>query len=284
MKASEFDKAIKDQVKKVGHIAPANVTWDINKSWNKLSELLKQASPKTLVWYFSLAASVSMLMANATLINNEWEDILPASSMSLVSNASSPITSVPTQPTVELTTIRPSRFPFVDAKAVKSLPTIKSIQNRAEFVKMEQPASELTSKNEKVAIRPNFHTGISASGLRLSAELMVIANKKIHNSSLGMSLEMNSQHFNSLNQETIFSSRSQQALYINMVVLGGKAKRPWSARIGTPLWQTNPTDSTAPMIKMNYQTKVGQRVYIGPEVIVSKGFRQVYPGICISFG
>jgi hypothetical protein len=284
MKANEFDNKIKDQVKKIEHTAPTNVTWDINKSWDKISQLLKQASPKSLVWYFCTAASVSMVMANVSLIDYEWEDQMPKSSRALESPILKSTTTVLYQLADEPTLPPSYQVILVNSKSVAPLRTHNPIDPHADLIPLVQPISISDTEVVKASFKPQLNTAFATSGFRLSGELMLITNKKINNALLGMSLEMTSQIFNSARQETALSSRTQQALYMNMVVLNDKAKRPWSARIGTPLWQTNPGDSTAPMIKMNYQTRIGKRVHIGPEVIFSKGFKQVCPGISLSFG
>lgn len=284
MKANEFDKKIKDQVKKVEHTSPTYVTWDINKSWDKVSELLKQASPKSLVWYLSLAASVSMVMANVSLIDDEWSEGKPQSSMQPETTTLSD--NIPKLERAEElpSPIQSDPFMIVSPKMITAIPTIKLAKTQAIFVPLVEYTSEPQKAFQKAYFKPQLNAGITTSGARFSGELMLITNKKINNASLGMSLEMSSQVLNNLRQESALSHQSRQSLYVNMIVLNDKAKRPWSARIGTPLWQTNPSDSTAPMIKMNYQTKLGKRMYIGPEVIISKGFNHVYPGISLSFG
>ncbi|MEQ9301755.1 MAG: hypothetical protein RIF33_24455 [Cyclobacteriaceae bacterium] len=284
MKANEFDKKIKDQVKKVEHAVPTHVTWDINKSWDKLSQLLKQASPKSLVWYLSLAASVSMVMANVSLIDYEWSDDMPEHSIqpktSLLSNNISELElAEELQPPTQS-----DPFMVVNPKTVTAIPTITLAQTQANFTPLIQHISEPRNAFQKSYFKPQLNASITTSGARFSGELILITNKRIKNASLGMSLEVSSQIFNTLRQEAALSNQSRQSIYMNMVVLNDQGKRPWSARIGTPLWQTNPSDSTAPMIKMNYQTKLGKRMYIGPEVIISKGFNHVYPGISLSFG
>lgn len=284
MKANEFDKKIKDQVKKVEHTAPTYVTWDINKSWDKVSELLKQASPKSLVWYLSLAASVSMVMANVSLIDHEWSEGKPQSSMQPETTTLNDNISALERAEELPSPIQSAPFITVNPKMVTAIPTIKLAETQAIFVPLVEYTSEPQKAFQKAYFKPQLNAGITTSGARFSGELMLITNKKINNASLGMSLEMSSQVLNNLRQESALSHQSRQSLYVNMIVLNDKAKRPWSARIGTPLWQTNPSDSTAPMIKMNYQTKLGKRMYIGPEVIISKGFNHVYPGISLSFG
>ncbi len=284
MKANEFDKKIKGQVKKVEHTAPSYVTWDINKSWDKISQLLKQASPKSMVWYLSLAASVSMVMANVSLVDYEWKSQAPKPRMQ------SKLANLNTETPIVNTTENQSGhaqsdlYMVVNPKKVSAIPTITLAQTQADFIPLARYSSALQDASSRVSFKPLLATGITTSGARFSGELMVITNHRIKNASLGMSLEMSSQIINGIDREASASNQSRQTLYMNMVVLNDQARRPWTARIGTPLWQTNSGDSTAPMIKMNYQTKVGRRIYIGPEIIFTKAFKQVYPGISLSFG
>ncbi len=284
MKANEFDKKIKGQVKKVEHIAPTHVTWDINKSWDKISQLLKQASPKSMVWYLSLAASVSMVMANVSLMDYRWENQAPKPSIQpKLTNLNTVVL-----PTVQQVEKQPSHaqsdlYMMVIPKKVSAIPTITLAQTQADVIPLAGYSSALQDSPPRVSFKPLLTTSIATSGARFSGELMVITSHRIKNASLGMSLEMSSQ-INGIGREAPASNQSRQTLYMNMVVLNDQARRPWTARIGTPLWQTNAGDSTVPMIKMNYQTKVGKRIYIGPEVIFTKAFKQVYPGISLSFG
>lgn len=282
MKANEFDKKIKDQLRKVEQTRPSDVVWDINKSWDKLALLLKQASPKSIVWYFSLAASVSMVMANVSLFTYDWSRPEIQEQEKLAINTSfKPKAQYAESKQIDATTSSPHQLLSVNSKGADDIPAINH-GNVPKFIPQATVYRNGKMRNQSFA--PRLNTGMGPSGVKLSGELIFISHKNIKNVNLGMSLEMNSHFFTSQNKETGISNRSQHAVYMNMVVINDNAKRPWSARIGTPIWQTNGADSSASMLKMNYQTKVGRKLHIGPELIFTKGFKQVYPGISLSFG
>jgi hypothetical protein len=284
MKANEFDKKIKAQAKKVEHTLPTGIVWDINKSWNQIAQMLKHANPKSFVWYFSLAASISMVMANTGLITSTWKR---PEAETITSLEDSPLSTIKINPSPSA--IQPSIHDSIQIKLVnsKDVVALPSISSKLVYADINPPSASNGQRDSQYTIgrfKPILNAGMNRSGVRLSCELMFITNKTIKNASIGMSLEMNTQFFTNLPQEAALLNYSHHALYMNVVVLNESAKRPWSARIGTPLWQSNNRDDNAPALKMNYQTKIGKRVFIGPEIIFSKGFKQVYPGISLSFG
>ncbi|MEM8893999.1 MAG: hypothetical protein AAGC88_05440 [Bacteroidota bacterium] len=285
MKANEFDKKIKEQVKQVENTKPKFTKWDIDRSWDKLSQMLKQASPKSLVWYFSLAASVSMVMANTQLMQDIWE---PIEDELIAEPKYTDISSKLIEESDIKSTIRlSSNIVFVDNIKNRTLTYNTAIPSST--LALNVPYQRTSVSEEKVQnqvnISPRISSSANQSGITLGTELRLLSNKTIGKARLGMSIEaVAGLNRYSRSAEQMVSQPVVGAVYANLVVVNDKSKRPWSASIGSPIIQTPIDNELRPMIKLNYQTRLAPKLYVGPEIIVTRQFSKVYPGITLSFG
>lgn len=284
MKAKTLDKQIKDQVKKVAHLPPVGVSWNIDQSWDKIARLLRQAHPKSILWYCSLAASISLVMANVSLLPDQWSEEAHHVQESTFALMDLPQAPKSRAATTHLPESKDPVFSAIHPKKIQSYGGITHIPSHGPVALPATSNVHHTKATGKVTLIPRLYTGINAAGVGLSGELIVSTNKKINTASLGMSVELNTHFLNHSGRENMATNLTRQSVYMNMVLINTQAKRPWSARIGTPLWQTEAHDSGAPVIKVNYQTTLGKKIQIGPELIFTKGFKKVYPGITLSFG
>ncbi|GEM_PF-4584365 len=285
MKANEFDKKVKNHVKQVEHATPKHVKWDIDRSWDKISQLLKQASPKSIIWYFSLAASVSMVMASTQLIKDIFEPVETDIEVGQ-DNTNTEVASYSDTPTSRPDPIKSLMYlePVAARKIAYTL--VEPSDLHKIDIKTVSLSSSTPTSHKQIHVKPRFSTSASTRGFFAGAELRVLSNQSIRNTRLGFGLEAIADLSSFANQEENNSKLpATNALYASLLLVNDKSKRSWNASIGTPVIQSVTDDNKLkPMLKLNYQTKLTPWLYIGPEVIITRQFKKIYPGITLSFG
>lgn len=63
MEKKKLSHIVQDKIKEVENKIVPGVTWDKQKSWEKIKEVLTSKNKQLIMWYFATAASVSILVA-----------------------------------------------------------------------------------------------------------------------------------------------------------------------------------------------------------------------------
>ncbi|MEL6562241.1 MAG: hypothetical protein AAFQ94_28980, partial [Bacteroidota bacterium] len=63
MEKKKLSHIVQDKIKEVEHKIIPGVTWDKQKSWDKIKDILASKNKQLIMWYFATAASISILVA-----------------------------------------------------------------------------------------------------------------------------------------------------------------------------------------------------------------------------
>lgn len=286
MKARQFDKEIKTQVVKAEKKGTPTFAWDQDKTWEKIKSTISSSKGKAIMLYFSMAASVSILVGS----NIPWSDILPvleqpktlqiaskAKEVELIGPAISPL-GVPKIAIEHVAAPNPTEQ-IHEHEVMRSLANEQDQEISLDLQVTSYPAYT----KETIKIRPfgGFQGGIQGMNFSVGiAAWKSLPNSTVGVDQIGVSLEF--RHLlNHWQPAETFKPAANQTLFLNAMV--GK-EEVWTLGVGyNLLMQKNqPQDTQA--VKIYYQRKINKVMQVGPEVIFSANFRQVYPGISFTFG
>ncbi len=288
MNAKEFDKKLQKKVVKAEKSMPPSAGWDLEKSWQMIMAGIKSGSGKAFYWYLALAASVSMVCAGGLSLQQWMAPGQPKEQLPQIKGktAIAIVTPEVQQPQMEqqiperLTRIQPIQT--VQGHLNSTPVALKPVF----YKKSIQPEAQLAVLTKKAQLHPELRLNLSTHNWQVSPELYLkkTVSSKALISHFGISFEPRIGYNFSGMENRSGNPKVDWSVYLNAVIGNDQAPRPWLLKVGyTPINAQN----AAPIqqaFKVNYQIQLKKHWYIGPEIILTQGFRKAYPALTVSFG
>ncbi len=302
MNDKQLDQAFQ---KKVDHVQKHNgihVFWDKEGIWKRIQKALEDSArgSKMIAWYTVMAASVSLLVAssvnfvnyNFDFLNQEQEiteviseplNMEKSESRAEVYYASLPADSmiIPVRSRQVFTLLEDTNFTVVD-KLPEKTNRVKS------FTRLT--AEDIAKSKFNPALKFSLTGGLSANSRFISPKIdlgvKINLSKMPHvqkNLFVGSSIQI----LQNINPEQGTTKRLSKGYFIktayeNERIENGKRKS-WSTGVE---YLIHSDDDSLPgnTLKVFYNHSIHGRLKIGPEVMFTKDFKKVYPGITLALG
>lgn len=292
--------------KKVDHVQKhngINVFWDKTGVWKKIQKALEDSTggPKMIAWYSVMAASVSLLVASAVSFANYDLDFLNTTQPEVAELVSEPLNlETPVVKAAVYYASLPADSMIIPVRSRQVL----SFQEDATFTvadRLPEKTSKFKSftrltaddlaKNKFVpALKFHFAGGLSANsrfitpkvdlGVKINLSRMSDVKKSLF---VGSSIQI----LRNISPEQGLSKRLSKGYFIktayeNERIENGKRKS-WSTGVE---YLIHSDDDSLPgnTLKVFYNHSIHGRLKIGPEVMFTKDFKKVYPGITLALG
>ena len=294
-----------DFQKKVEHVQKHNgihVFWNKEGVWKKIQKALEDSpnGPKMIAWYTVMAASVSLLVASTVnFVNYDYELFNAEDAKEIVKVESSDFKKSPTASTVYYSALpADSMIIPVRSRQVQSLATayvehtIDRLPVADEKLRSVTRMSTESLQQSKFNQNVKFHIsgGIGANtrfiapkidlGLKINLTRSSNVRKSLF---LGSSIQL----MRSINSEQGSNSRFSKGYFLksayeNERYENGKLKS-WSTGAEL-LIHSNDDSLPGNSLRVFYNRSIYGRLRIGPEVLFTKDFKRVYPGITLALG
>ncbi len=303
MNDKQLDQAFQKKVDHVQKHNGINVFWDKEGVWKRIQKALEDSTsgPKMIAWYTVMAANISLLVASAVNLVNYDVDFLNA-----------------TEPTVAELVIEPLNLDAPVTKAAvyyTSLPAdsmtipvrsrqVLSLEEEASFSVVDRlpekrnkfqsftrlTAEDLAKSKFTPALKFHIAGGLSTNSRLISPKLDLGVKINLSRmSDVKKSLFVGSSiHFlQNINLEQGSTKGLSKGYFIktayeNERIVNGKRKS-WSTGAE---YLIHSDDDSLPgnTLKVFYNHSIYGRLKIGPEVMFTKDFKKVYPGITLALG
>jgi len=301
MNNKRLDKTFQQKVEHVQKHNGIHVFWNKEGVWKRIQKALEDSagSPKMIAWYAAMAASVSLLVAsslsfdqlNFDFLQKEEVEEEKASVSFVKSDENAEIVRLISLPADQTTLPIRSRQKSM-LQASQKIDLLKKLPEQKK--KFLYSRIDLARKS-KTAFRPKFRVklvgGISANskyvtpridfGVAMDVSKTEAIKKRLF---VGTSVQF-IKPFNGGEQtrsNSLPASYFVKSTYESERFEGGK-RRGWSAGAE---YLIHSKDDSLPnqMLKVFYSRSIMNKVKIGPEVMFTKGFKKVYPGITLAVG
>lgn len=277
-KVDKIDRIVKSKLEVLNFSPPPESNWDKNVSWKIIKNKLASSNKTLVVWGFSVAASISMLIA----ANITWE-------MGLVVDPSETIQEqsvILIAPEQKVIKPQPSAKEIIEMKKIKSvysdnvISSTNSVNENSVIEPAFQPVTPLGQLKYVQLISPYFsiHTGTSGTYPNVGFDFKMYSkrkNKINHLMKLGVSTD-----FQRITNET--STKVFPLTFINVGYsrVNEFTEKGWSTQVG---YMINPDSYVYKnkTVKFSLTKRFSRHLKAGPEIIFTNNFRKVYPGITI---
>jgi hypothetical protein len=280
IKGEKIDHIVKSKIEVLDLFPPLGSKWSKNASWRVIQNKLNSTNKTIIIWGFSVAASISMLVAaginlNTSFLLNSNSSAKKEIATLIIPEQKVPIEHSPTKKEIKINAIEKLNHKY-------SVPTIKYINSQ---LALEYSLSPSTSrgretKKNKHEISPNFavHSGSSGTYPSVGFDFKLYSKRKNnikHLMKIGVST-----NFQEINYEA--SSKVLPLTYINVRYsrLNELTNKGWNAQVG---YMVNPDSNVYKnkTVKFSLTKKISKHLRAGPEIIFTNNLRKVYPGISI---
>lgn len=302
MNDKQLDQAFQKKVDHVQKHNGINVFWDKEGVWKKIQKALEDSTkgPKMIAWYTVMAASVSLLVAStANLVNYDFNFL--NREKAIVAEIGEPLNmdAQPSKAVVYYASLPPDSMVIpVRSRQVLSLKeeATFTVANKLpkktnKFTSFKRlTAEDIAKKKFTPALKFHLAGGLSANsrfitpkidlGVKINLSRMPDVKKSLF---VGSSIQL-LQNINPEQGSVKQLSRGYfiKTAYENERIENGKRKS-WSTGVEY-LIHTDDDSLPGNTLKVFYNHSILGRLKIGPEVMFTKDFKKVYPGITLALG
>lgn len=280
IKDKKIDRIVKSKIEVLNLFAPSGSKWSKNASWKVIQNKLSSSNKTVIIWGFSVAASISMLVAASINLNSPLQldpNSIEKKEISTLVFPEQKLSEKHYSPKKE---IKISNIEKLNNKY--TIPTINSTSSQSVLNYVSQPSDSKrreSLKNNSI-ISPYFALHYGSSGTYPSVGLDFKLYSKRKNSIKSLMILGVSTNFQQINSEG--SSKMSTFTYINLgyVHLNELKNKEWNAQVG---YMVNPDSNVYKnkTVKFTLSKKFSKHLRAGPEIIFTDNFRKVYPGISI---
>lgn len=292
MEKKKLSHIVQDKIKEVEHKIIPGVTWDKQKSWDKIKEILATKNKQLIMWYFATAASISILVAasiDTTL--PYFHDFLGSESTTEMVNViipeSNQVNNAPLRTKIDVEEIE-----FKNLPEEKRFLNTTCLKNKIRSIEKSKPVNKGSSYNFSKPFKPQFHLDAQLGGNSVTAINPGLAIDIRHY----LNAEGNKTRYIAIGANTAFIFQLQSennageiypATFINAKYGQAKVKNnkkiEWEIGAGY-LLNPNQVIYNDTTVRFQYTRTITGRLKIGPELILTNNLRKLYPGITLAFG
>ncbi|MFT7037236.1 MAG: hypothetical protein ACJA2S_005780 [Cyclobacteriaceae bacterium] len=280
VKEEKIDRIVKIKIEVLNLFPPLGSKWSKNGSWKVIQNKLSNTNKTVIIWGFSVAASISILVAASINLNTS---ILLDSN----SNEKKEIS------TLVITEQKIHRKHYLTKKEINinaieklnnkyTIPTINSINSQPTFKYSLQPfvSKVRETQQNKNIISPYFalHSGSSGTYPSIGFDFKLYSKNKnnmTHLMKLGIST-----NFQQINYEASSKVFPLTYIHVGYTHINELTNKGWNAQLG---YMVNPDSNVYKnnTVKFTLTKKLSKHLRAGPEIIFTDNLRKVYPGISI---
>ena len=280
IKGEKIDRIVRSKIEVLDLSPPLGSTWSKKASWKVIQNKLGSANKTVIIWGFSIAASVSMLLAASINLNtsifidsNHKEKKEVSTFMIKEQKVSEKHHSVKQR--IGFNTIKK----LDNERRIPSITRITSLPNLESYLQPVISKKSEAKKNVGI-ISPNIsiHSGIRGIYPSLGFDLKLYSKRKnFINHSINLGTSTGFQRINYEGSSNVFPITYIQVGYTRLNELTNKG---WNMQIG---YMTNPDSNVYKnkTMKFTLTKKFSRHIKAGPELIFTNNLSKVYPGISI---
>lgn len=279
IKAEKIDRIVKSKIEVLDLFPILGSKWNKSESWKVIQSKLNSTNKNIIIWGFSIAASISMLVAASINLSTPILDS-DNSIKEEISTLAIPEQIVlekhyPIKKKIKINTIEKlyNKYTITSINSINSQPVLKySLQPSISEGKE-------TQKNTRI-LSPYFalHSGGSGTYPSLGFNLNLYSHRKNninHLVKLGISTSVQR-----IDHEG--SNKVQPFHYINLGYsnINELTDKGWNVQVG---YMMNPDSNVYKnkTVRFTAAKKFSKHLRVGPEIIFTDNLRKVYPGISI---
>ncbi|MGB3467526.1 MAG: hypothetical protein WBA74_19730, partial [Cyclobacteriaceae bacterium] len=268
------------------------VTWDKQKSWEKIREVLTSKNKQLIMWYFATAASISILVAASMETTMpylhkllETETVTETMEATVLPKESSPTTA-------EKVIIETDRIDFkklsVDNKLYSTRCTKKMIEDlETGKIKDRSFIEKPTNRpHGKVMVIPQINgnsVGGVSPGVSVYFRNYLKGNaSKVRYISVGVSANLIYQSGREGKSANLYPATFINARYGQRKLVNNKTKE-WEMGAGY-LLNPNQVIYKDTTFRFHYLKTITGKLKVGPELILTNNLTRLYPGFTLAFG
>ena len=292
MEKKKLSHIVQDKIKEVEHKIIPGVTWDKQKSWDKIKDILSTKNKQLIMWYFATAASISILVAaTADTTIPYFIDFLEQENTKEIVDINVPQSEltpdVPVRNKVNTEIIENKSLPE-DNQLLK----VTCLKNKLRKLKTSKATEKVISEKLSTPATPKFYPGTQ------------LGSNSITGIAPGMSIDFRHYLKAEDNRNRYIAIGANTALIFHIQSEGGKTeiypatfinakygqskiennrKTEWEIGAGY-LLNPNQVIYKDTTVRFQYTRTITGKLKVGPELILTNNLRKLYPGITLAFG
>ena len=292
MEKKKLSHIVQDKIKEVEHKIIPGISWDKQKSWDKIKDILASKNKQLIMWYFATAASISILVAASIDTTLPYFDQLmgkenPSEMVDLIIPDTKPVSEDQQRIYLNPKIIKNKDLPDDDEFFSSTC-----FKNKIRRLKQKNDEQEVIEESDATSFKPELSFSPQLNSNSLSGIAPGISMDLRHQ----LKSKGSKKKYVALGANTtfIFHVRDENgrteiypATFINTKYGQSNTRNnkntEWEISAGYLL---NPNqiiykDTT---VRFQYTRTVTGKLKVGPELILTNNLRKLYPGITLSFG
>lgn len=280
IKEEKIDRIVKSKIEVLNLSPPLGSKWSKNGSWKVIQNKLSNTNKTVIIWGFSVAASISMLVAaginlDTSILLDSYSNEKKEIATLVMTEQKTPRNHYLTKKKININSIEKLNNKYTIAK-------VNSINSQPKLKYSLQPSvskARETQKNKHI-ISPYFalHSGDSGTYPSIGFELELYSKRKnniTHLMKLGVST-----NFQQINYEATRKVFPFTYIHVGYTHINELKNKGWNAQLG---YMVNPDSNVYKnnTVKFTLTKKLSKHLRAGPEIIFTDNLRKVYPGISL---
>ncbi len=289
-KGKEIDLLVKRKVESLDFFPPPISGWNKKETWQIIKKQMEGADKTLIAWGFSIAASISLLVAAGLHIQLPFrfsDPAMPTKEIALKSTdyTQAELTVAKAPGSMYTTTNRPTidrvkSKNIVQGKAYKQ-PAIKSVPRHVYNLDLQQESHTPSFNRKQLRLLPFIslsHATNMGTSPSVGLDYTIISHSKkdrIRSLTVGVNSRLQKVNHEQYTQTKLFT----------FVELGYSSQQKtsqkgWSAKAGL---MVNPDSNVYSnnTVKFSLNRQFNQHIKAGPEIIFTNNFQKAYPGISL---
>lgn len=292
MEKKKLSHIVQDKIKEVEHKIVPGVSWDKQKSWDKIKDILASKNKQLIMWYFATAASISILVAASIdttfpYFDQFIEKDTPAEIVDFIIPETQPEITEQPRESFNAEIIKNKELPndhqFLNTACHKNKIKKLSPVNVEDEVIEDDVA---TSFSPEIFFSPqlssNALSGISPALSMDIRHYLKSTGSKTRYVALGANTTFIFQVQNENGSTKIYPATFINTKYGQSNMKNNK-KTEWEISAGY-LLNPNQVIYKDTTVRFQYTRTLTGKLKVGPELILTNNLRKLYPGITLSFG
>lgn len=279
-----IDKFVKQQINLLDYTPIPSKNWMKSRGWEIIKQNIKTSEQKVIVWGMALAATISLTLAAGIQLNlidpinfSSPKEITQVENNAQVDNKDAFLTQKRNKQVVAL-----NRIASKDINSKSTTINFEGLKNNN--TRNTRPYNSINNSFNIPKIDPYFSFGFQQNTFKpeVGVDFLIhsIQNKfKKQNVKLGLSTEFikTNQEVNSQLDVFYFANLSLEKINL-------RTNKGWVIKTGVLLNNIDSNFYAGTTMKIGVRRQFNKWLKVGPELILTNQWRNIYPSITISFG
>ncbi|MFY0654776.1 MAG: hypothetical protein JXQ96_22280 [Cyclobacteriaceae bacterium] len=277
LRGEKLDQHVNKSINILNLSTPPMSSWNKAGTWEIIKNKIHSSNKTMIVWGFSMAASISLLIASVASIDPQFFEDTVLDEKSVVE-----IKANRTSKEVQSINIpkKPGKLVKLSAKTSMNVIEAPEFRPYVQNIILDNKSTQ-TFENKISLVNPYFaiqHSAYNGTNASIGLDINLYTKVKkfqTHQVTLGTSLD-----FRQTNTESGSSIHPFSYINVGYSISNNNNHKGWNAMAG---YMINPDSNTYKntTVKLSIGRKLSKHLRVGPEFIFTNNFKKVYPGVSI---